>query len=149
VRRRAALIAWLLALTPGATLAQGGDASDNAIDDRIRASAAAAESFQGPLDGAWTLVSTTGQALYAFEIVDRPGGRDPLEGAWRDLRHPGPTGEGFVDAITRGPDGLIISFSANPGDPQVTIKLNTGADGAWSGDLKDAAGDTPVRLRRG
>ena len=51
--------------------------------------------------------------------------------------------------MTRGTDGLTIIFVNKPGDPPVAITLKTGPDGAWSGDLKDGATDTPVRLRRG
>jgi hypothetical protein len=148
---RAALVAALLAaqvaVLPVPAFAQE---SDNVIDARVRASADAAESYQGPLDGGWTLVSASGEAIYAFQLVDKPGGHDPLEGVWRDLRHTALPGDiNFIDTLTRGPDGLVISFAAKPGDPPVTITLKTGPDGAWTGDLKDGATDTPVKLRRG
>ena len=144
---RAVLFATLLAVLPALAAAQE---SDNVVDARIRASADAAENFQGPLDGSWTLVSASGEAIYAFQLVDKPGGHDPVEGVWRDLRHTAMPGDiNFIDTVTRGPDGVVISFAAKPGDPPVTITLKTGPDGAWSGDLKDGATDTPVKLRRG
>jgi hypothetical protein len=145
---RGLALLWLIALAPAAALAQGD--YDNAIDARIRASANAAESLQGPLDGTWTLVSASGQAIYVFQLVDKPGGRDPLEGCWRDLRRPPMPGDiGMIDSLFRAADVLTINFSAKPGDPPVTIRLNLGADGAWSGSLHEGGGDMPVRLRRG
>lgn len=144
-----ALIALLLA-APAAVSAQQS-ASDNVIDARIRSSAAAAESYQGPLDGTWTLVAASGgQALYAFQLVDKPGGQSPLEGVWRDLRRPAMPGDvGFIDSLVRGPQSLAIAFVAKPGDPAVTIQLTSDAAGFWSGDLHEGGADTPVRMKRG
>ena len=53
---RGGLIIAIAALAPVLALAQPDQ--DNAVDERIRSSAAAAEALQGPLDGPWTLVST-------------------------------------------------------------------------------------------
>jgi len=145
---RAALILAALVLAPAPALAQGEQ--DNAVDERIRASAHAAESYQGPLDGSWILVSGFGERLYAFELVDKPGGQSPLEGVWRDLRHPSVAGDiGTIDTLTRGPQSLVIAFVAKPGDPAVTIQLKSDDAGFWSGDLKDGGADIQVRLRRG
>jgi hypothetical protein len=144
---RLALAFCALALAPALAAAQGE--SDNVIDDRIRSSAQAAESFQGPLDGAWTLVSADGKPLYAFQLVDKPGGQGPLEGVWRDLRRPSMPGDiGLIDALDRGPQTLSISFIAKPGDPRVAIELKSHADGDWSGDLLEHGMLTPVQLRR-
>jgi hypothetical protein len=145
---RAVLILAALTLMPAPALAQGGE--DNTVDARIRASADAAESYQGPLDGAWTLVTTTGQRLYAFELVDKPGGQSPLEGVWRDLRRPAAPGDiGMIDTLTRGPQSLTLGFTAGPGEPPVTVELKSDAAGFWSGDLKEGGADTKVRMRRG
>src|SRR4249919_1135326 len=54
---------------------------DMAYEQRVRSSFAAAEGFQGPLDGGWTLSAGTDD-LFALQIVDKP---DRLEGVWRDL----------------------------------------------------------------
>ena len=146
---RGALVAAVLALTPAAAAAQN-DASDAAIDARIRASAEAAESLQGPLDGPWTLVSAAGRAIFAFQIVDKPGGRDPLEGVWRDLRRPPAPGDvGIIDTLARGSDTLTIGFIAKPGQPAVDIELKSGPDGQWTGELREAGASTAVSLRRG
>ena len=144
----AALILAALLLAPGPALAQGD--LDNAVDERIRASADAAERYQGPLDGSWTLVSGMGERLYAFQLVDKPGGQSPLEGVWRDLRQSSVAGDiGVIDTLTRGPQSLTIAFVAKPGDPAVTIQLKSDDAGFWSGDLKDGGTDMPVRMRRG
>ena len=157
--------ALMAALTPPATCAQTTEStpgpttgsvpgpppsaeSDNAIDARIRASAEAAESLQGPLDGGWTLVSAAGTPLYGFELVDKPGGQAPLEGVWRDLRKAqGPGDINFIDSFTRGVDTLSISFFAKPGDPAVTVDLKNAA-GGWTGQLREGAVTTDVKLRR-
>jgi hypothetical protein len=142
--RAALAIAALLA--PGAALAQ---AIDDGVGERVHASALAAESYQGPLDGAWTLVSTSGNALYAFQLVDKPGGDSPLEGVWRDLRHtPTPGDINAIDSLSRAPGSLTISFTATPGQA-VTIELRSDAFGVWSGDLRQAGADLPVKMRRG
>jgi hypothetical protein len=148
MRAGAPLLLVLLALTPATVLAQG-DASDAAIDQRIRASAEAAESLQGPLDGAWTLVGADGAAIYAFQFVDKPTGEQP-EGVWRDLRRPRVPGDiGLVDMMVRNGGALNLSFIAADGAPPVMIVLRTGADGVWSGQLTEAGKTTTVTLRRG
>ena len=145
---RAVLILAALTLMSAPALAQGDQ--DNNVDARIRASAEAAQSYQGPLDGSWTLVTSTGQRLYAFELVDKPGGQSPLEGVWRDLRRPPAPGDiGVIDTLTRGPQSLTLGFAAKPGDPPVTVELKSDPAGFWSGELKEGGVDTPVRMRRG
>jgi hypothetical protein len=146
---RAALVIAALMLAPTQASAQGYP-GDNVIDGRIRASADAAESLQGPLDGAWTLVSGDGKPIYAFQIVDKPGGQSPLEGVWRDLRHPAIPGDiGLVDGLDRGGDSLTITLNATPQSPAVTVSLRRDANGLWSGGLHEGALITPVRLQRG
>ncbi len=147
---RAGLLLTALLLAPAAT-ASAQAASDNVIDERVRGSAAAAQSYQGPLDGTWTLVAASGgQPLYVFQLVDKPGGQSPLEGVWRDLRRPAMPGDvGFIDSLIRGPQSLAIAFVAKPGEAAVTIQLKSDEAGFWSGDLHEGAEDTPVRLKRG
>jgi len=152
MRAGATFGAWLapmLALAPSFGWAQAPDAGDAALDARIRASAAAAQGFQGPLDGAWTLAAASGQPLFAFQLVDRAGGRDPLEGVWRDLRHPAAIGDvAAIDTLTRTPDSLTIGFAETPGAPPAQVQLKLGADGGWTGELRDGAGATAVVMRR-
>ena len=141
---RAGLLALLLA--PGLALAQD---PGNPIDARVGGSFNAAESYQGPLDGSWTLVSASGQALLAFQLVDRPGGQLPLEGVWRDLRRPAVPGDiGFIDGLARGPGALTITLNASQSSPAVTITLHTDPTGAWTGTMRENGADAPVKLRR-
>jgi hypothetical protein len=143
--RRTALLVLLLA--PGVALAQD---PGNPVDARVGGSFNAAESYQGPLDGSWTLVSASGQALLALQLVDKPGGQSPLEGVWRDLRHPSVPGDiGFIDGIVRGPAALNITLNATQSSPAVTITLHTDPSGAWTGTMRENGADAPVKLRRG
>lgn len=149
MRAGAALALVLTALTPGPAPAQG-ETNDAAIDARIRASAGAAESLQGPLDGAWTLVGADGTAIYAFQIVDKPSGMEQPEGVWRDLRRPKVPGDiGLVDMMVRNEGALNISFVAQDGGALVAIVLRSGADGSWSGQMTEAGKTAAVTLRRG
>lgn len=149
---RSLLAALILAAAPNAIAPQAwaqGEAG-NPVDERVGGSFNAAEGFQGPLDGSWTLVSASGQALLAFQLVDKPGGQGPLEGVWRDLRRPPAPGDiGFVDNLIRGPGTLSITLNATPGQPAVTISLHADPTGAWSGVMRENGADAPVKLRRG
>ena len=124
---------------------------DLAYESRIRASFAAAEGFQGPLDGGWTLTGADGQGLYALQLVDKT---DRLEGVWRDLRRKGAlNASGLVDDIQRQGGDLVLRFSAEPGKPVTVATLHAvdsrgGAEGAWSGDLSESGQSRKVTLRR-
>ncbi|HEX3919608.1 MAG TPA: hypothetical protein VHW60_19900 [Caulobacteraceae bacterium] len=125
-----------------AAIAAGAHGQDNPIDSRVRASFDAAESFQGPLDGGWTLVDAAGAPIYAFQLVDKVGGRSPLEGVFRDLRHPSVPGDiGFIDGLERGAGMLTLRFGP------VTIRLRS-ADGGWMGEIRDGRVATAVKLKR-
>jgi hypothetical protein len=147
VRPGAALALLLLTTAPEWAAAQG-DSGDSATDARIRASAEAAESMQGPLDGRWTLTEADGSAIFAFQIVDKPSG-DELDGVWRDLRRPSVPGDiGMIDAVARNQGALNISLTETPGAAATTIALKSGADGSWSGEMVEAGKTTTVRMRR-
>jgi nitrogen fixation protein FixH len=145
---RAALLAAVVATLAPQAWAQGE--AGNPTDERVSESFNAAQSYQGPLDGSWTLVTASGRALMAFQLVDKPGGQGPLEGVWRDLRRPAAPGDiGFVDALIRGPGTLSITLNATPGSQAVTISLHADPSGAWSGVMHENGADAPVKLRRG
>lgn len=142
-------LALLVAVaSPAIALAQQ---PGNPVDARVGESFNAAESYQGPLDGAWTLVSaSSGQAILAFQLVDKAGGREPLEGVWRDLRHPVVPGDiGFIDSLARTPGSLVITLNATAHTTPVTVTLTSGPDGAWSGTMRENGAAAPVKLRRG
>ena len=148
---RATLLAGFLIAAPLTAAAQPpGEPSDAAIDERLRASAAAAQSLQGPLDGGWTLVGASGAAIYAFQFVDPPGGSQTPEGVWRDLRRPMTPGDiGPVDSLVRSGATLTLRFSPIVGKGPTVVALKAGADGAWTGELReDDAAPTAVTLKQ-
>lgn len=123
-----------------------GPPSVNALayDSRLRSSFASAQSFQGPLDGSWTL-SDGGQPIYVFQLVDR--GKGVLEGVWRDLRASGSSeGSGFVDEIGRSTGGLTMAFAAPRG--QVSLTLSGGYSGVWQGRMTEGGRSREVSLRK-
>jgi hypothetical protein len=143
-----AIAAAVSALAPMAAPAQPD--VDNAVDARIRSSAAAAQSLQGPFDGAWTLVSAEGAPIIDFELVDKPGGQGAVEGVWRDLRRPSAPGDiGMIDQIARSPAALTLTLNASPGQSGVVmVSLHPDATGMWSGELREGADVTQVKLQR-
>ncbi len=118
---------------------------DVAYDTRIRQAFAAAESFQGPLDGGWTLADGGAGDRFRFQIVDR---RDRLEAAWRDLRSKDAlTTTGFVDDIQRSGAGLTLGFVDGRG-ARVRLTLQPAGDDRWRGELTTGDQRLPVTLRR-
>jgi hypothetical protein len=117
---------------------------DMAYDARIRSSFASAQSFQGPLEGGWTLSDPYGDR-YVLQIVDR---RDRLEAVWRDLRRPGSIeGSGLVDTIQRAGGDLTLKFTESK-TPDLTLTLREEPDGRWSGKLVRGDDTSKVTLRR-
>jgi hypothetical protein len=118
---------------------------DLAYDSRIRSSFASAESFQGPLEGGWTL-SAGGQDLYALQLVDR---RDRLEGVWRDVRRKGSlNASGVVDDLRRQGAELTLRFTPSPGAAATVATLHDGGAGLWSGEIAEGGARRAVTLRR-
>lgn len=112
--------------------------ADLAYDSRIKASMAAAQSFQGPLDGGWTL-SGPGGDLYAFELADKDGA---IEGSWRDLRHPGGiSASGFVERVEAGDGELTVRFGGR-------VAVLRAEEGRWRGRLTEDGRTEAVSLRR-
>ncbi len=146
---RGALIALLLLLPPGLAAAQPAppaESSDEAYDARIRASVAAAEALQGPLDGRWVVAGPDGRGLFMFQLVD-PATDAPVEGVFRDLRRVVKQSDiGAIDDLTRGIGGLHVGFRGASG--AVTMDLKAGANGAWSGTMTEGGVTTMVSLRR-
>jgi hypothetical protein len=102
--------------------------ADVAYDSRLKASAASARGFQGPMDGGWTL-SAGGRELYALQLIDRNG---VVEGAWRDLRRAGALdGSGFIDVLDRAGADVTFRFA----DGAVAV-LHPAGD-RWTGELTE------------
>lgn len=138
-RRRGGAIAALawLAAAPAATQAQP-TAEDIAYDARIRAAAAAARGFEGPLEGRWVLTAG-GRELYALQFADRDG---ELQGAWRDLRRPGALeGSGYLDLARRTEAGLVLSFTG-------AFAVLRPEHGRWTGELTEGDRKEPAALER-
>lgn len=133
-----------LALLPTAAAAQ-----DNVWDARVRASAEAAQSYQGQLDGAWTLTDAAGRPLYDFELVEPAAADATLQGVFRDVRAAAVPGDiGFVDSLAHTGGLLTLAFHPTDGAAPVTISLKS-QNGAWTGDLREGDAVTPVKLLRG
>lgn len=120
---------------------------DLGYESRIRASVAAAQGLQGPLDGGWTVRSTYGVAVMTLQLVDRGNGYGQLEGAWRSLD--GAVSKvGLIDSLDRQPMTLTIRITKSPGKPTVVLTLTPAADGGWSGEITDEYGVHPVTMKR-
>ena len=86
-RRLGPVIAAGLALAAVLPAGPPGElAGDATFEARISQSVAAAQRLQGSVDGQWLLFDAKGVRLYRPRLVDPPGGHDPLQGAWLDLR---------------------------------------------------------------
>lgn len=115
--------------------------ADLAYESRIIAAQASAQAFQGPLDGAWTLVNAKGVDLYIFQLADK-GRADPVEGAWREA-----TGDetirkrGLIDEVKTDGNTLNLRFAER------TASLKRRGQ-AWRGKLATADGPMTVTLVR-
>lgn len=112
-----------------------------AYDARLRQAAEAAEDFQGPMDGGWTLAGEDASDIYGFELVDKV---NRLDGAWRDLNRPGdPDGSGVLDVARRDAGGVALSFRPKGQRP---VNVTLGPD--LRGNMEQGGRRTPVTLRR-
>jgi hypothetical protein len=120
--------------------------STEGYDTRVRQSFAAAESFQGPLDGGWTLSARREGPLYAIRFSDNHG---RLEAAWRDLRRSKGAldSSGFVQGVERDGGRLTLRFSPADGVRDVAT-LAAQADGRWTGELDENGRKRAVTLRK-
>jgi len=153
-RSRIAVLTWMLTGCAAAQPALGpkvdqpgklpGPASsvpDLAYDARLLSAFGSAQSFQGPLEGGWTLSAPNQGDLYAFQLTD---GREGLGGAWRDLRKGrSPDASGVLDSAKRTADGLALRFTP-PGLAPVTLLVRPGL----KGELQEGEKRTAVVLRK-
>ncbi len=111
-------------------------AADDAIGQRVGASAAAAERLAGSLDGRWTLANAAGRSLYVLELTDSPDGGAP-QGAWRSADGR----SGVIESLVRRDGRLLIRFGA--------VRVSLVRQGAsWRGVLRHGAALRTVTLRR-
>jgi len=134
---------------PGHAVPQGAYVPmAEAYDLRIKGSIVAAQGLQGPLDGGWAIEGPDGKRLYALQIVDKVGGYEGLEGAWRDVRRVGAVGStGLIDFVDRSYNGFQARFSPRAGQ-LATLDLTPSGDGTWTGKLNENGVQTPVVARR-
>ncbi|SFK50218.1 hypothetical protein [Caulobacter sp. UNC279MFTsu5.1] len=134
---------------PGHAIPQGGYVPmAEAYDLRVKSSIVAAQGLQGPLDGGWAIDGPGGTALYTLQVVDKVGGGDALEGAWRDMRRTGQVGStGLIDVIDRSSSGFLARFSPRPGQ-QAALELTSRGDGSWTGKLSENGTETPITAHR-
>ena len=119
--------------------------SDLYFESRVRASFAAAQGMQGPLDGRW-VVRTGGMELYDLQLVDKNQGA--VEGAWRDPRRKGAAdASGFIDSVQRNGGELTVRFQPHPGADPVQLSLRQLGD-SWTGELIERGDRQTVTLRR-
>ena len=109
------------------------------VGPRISAALSAAQTLQGPLDGAWLLRDAAGRPLYRFEIVDPADERGPLTGAWRDARG---AGAGFIATMRRGGHSLQLEFSVD-GEAATRLRLIERSPGVWTGQMTENGADLP------
>jgi hypothetical protein len=121
-------------------------ANDRNYEARMRASFAASQGMQGPLDGRW-VVRAAGGELFELQLSDRSQGT--LEGAWRDPRRKGAAdASGFIDDIQRYGNQLTVRIQARQGVDPVRMVLEAGLGGGWSGQLTEAGERRAVTMGR-
>ena len=119
--------------------------NDRAYEARMRASFAASQGLQGPLDGRWT-VRAGGTELYELQLVDKSSG--VLEGAWRDPRRKGAADAAVVDEMSRDGAQVVIRFHPRAGIDAVVVTLTQSGYGAWSGELVEKGERRAVTMKR-
>ncbi len=120
--------------------------NDRAYEARMRASFAASQGLQGPLDGHWVVRAGSAE-LYDLQLVDKSSG--VLEGAWRDPRRKAASdAAGFVDEMVRDGTSLTLRFHPKGGTEMVSITLAPAGYGAWSGELVEQGQRRQVTMKR-
>jgi hypothetical protein len=141
------LAALVLATSPEARAADPSSTQNPGdFDTRMRASAAAAEALQGPLDGSWALRDASGGPLYVFEITDPAGGTGPTDAAWRDGG--ASSALGMVTTIARQGGHLLIVFTRSGAAGASETRLTRRGAGLWTGWLTAEGRTRPVMLVR-
>lgn len=117
-------------------------------DAAVRASAAAADSLMGSLDGGWRLTDRRERPLYRIEIADRGLGPPTVEGSWRDLRRRR-AGSccGYLAVIVHQDRRLKLRFQAPGAKGETAVTLRPAGAG-WTGELRRGGRATRVTLTR-
>jgi hypothetical protein len=124
-----------------------GAMAQQAWEARLRSAYEAAEARQGPLDGSWRLTGADGDVL--FEMVLSDPGFSNMTGAWRDLRRGGGAdGSGFMGAVYRTADGVVVRFTESGQPNEIVLQLRPTADGRWGGEMTEDGAVRSVVLSR-
>ena len=129
-----------------AAAAPNPPAAPTDVGSRIRASAEAAQSLQGPLDGGWTLRDAAGRPIYVFQMSEPPGGAGRLEAAWRNPRIPAAGAAGVVADARRNGRELRLTFVPKEGGPRTAVTLRRDIHGGWRGRMIEGAAVRAVAL---
>jgi hypothetical protein len=133
------MLAALLAAPPGLVAPAQGD-----VGARIASSAAAAQALQGPMDGNWALIDSTGRVRLLFQIVDPASGDEGLQAAWREPTVGGALG--VVSLARRTKDHIAFEFDVR-GAP-MHVRLRRRGSSLWRGTLRSVGVSSVVSLRR-
>jgi hypothetical protein len=115
-------------------------------DARVRQSFAAAESFQGPLDGGW-VASGDGRDLLSLQLSDKGDGR--IEGAWRDLLSPStPRSSGLISQVIKSGDEIELQFGEQQWPFFHKLTLRRSAAGVWQGRYRRGDEVFPIVLQK-
>lgn len=115
---------------------------ERGVADNLRRAAA----LSGPLEGAWRVVGEDGAPLLGLVLFHTGEGGAGLDGAWRDLRRPGPLGASgpLLWATRDGAGVVILHFRPYASDgPAVLTLAPSGA--RWTGSLA-VPGAPPQRV---
>ncbi len=107
-----------------------GEPPPGVLTQRIAQSAAAAQAFQGPMDGSWRF--REGGVRRDLEFIDSPSSPEHVGGAWRD----GNGTVGYADLKRVSTSEMELTFD---GEYSGAVRLTRGADGAWRGERQGRA----------
>jgi hypothetical protein len=129
----------VILLVAGLLLANPNPDPSAAFGARMATSASAAETLQGPLDGAWVVRDGHGRALLRLEIEDPPPGNGPPTGAWSLAEG---RAMGAIDRIEA--NGWTLRIQVAPDERLVLQRSH----GQWRGRMIEAGRASLVSLGR-
>ena len=107
---------WLAAALAARTPAV--DPPGKAFDTRMSAAFAAAQAWQGPLDGGWALRDARGRRLLTLQFADPPQGAGALAAAWRG----GDGSLGVVDTVRLNGRRLTLLYAGPTGLARLQLR---------------------------
>jgi hypothetical protein len=147
-----ALASGVAGAPPPSAPPSSGPPTEANLGGRIAAGAAAAQAWQGPLDGAWTLYDTRRRAILKLQITD-PAGGGVLEGAWRavgaDADAAGrAAATGVLETIARQGRRLTFHLTAAGGGTDTRVSLRQHGPRSWRGWMERDGVRRPATLEK-